>query len=75
MSDRAGRCVADRAKAGLFPHCCDVFAFLVEAVVELVPDLIAWICILAVLVTFPVSVPIIAFLRRRRDRLEMKRYS
>lgn len=72
--ERAGRCIADRAKASLFSHCCDVFTFFVQAIFELIPDLVSWLIAVSILAVFPVSIPVLAFLRRRRCRIMMAEF-
>lgn len=72
--ERAGRCTAERAKASLIDHCCDVVVFLLAAFVEMLPDLLSWMCLVFIMLTFPVSVPVIAFIWRRQERIEMRNW-
>jgi hypothetical protein len=71
--ERAGRSTAQRAKASLFSHSCDVIAHIVDAVIELVPHVVTFTVVMIVVATLPVSVPAIAFLRRGRDRAEVSK--
>lgn len=72
--ERAGRSVADRAKASLFDHTCDTMADMVDCATEQLPHVIlfAWIIFLSVFL--PISLPVVAYLRRRRDRMELSEW-
>lgn len=68
MSDYAGRSVAARAKASLFFHCCDTAEDLSAIGIDQIPHVLTFVLILFVTMTFPVSIPFIAYMRRRSDR-------
>lgn len=72
------RTARQRANATIFQHSyeviCDIIEQLFIAVSLLWKCIMAIVCSLALIATFPITVPLIAYMRRRSDRIACAKY-